>query len=200
GMLMQAQGYGAAWAAAMSAVAYCGSMQFAAIPLLAAGFDPLGAFLMSLMVNARHLFYGIAMLDKYKNSGRLRFFLIFTLCDETFSLVSALDAPEGINRRLFYFWISLLDYLYWVGGSLLGGLLGSMELFNTEGLDFALTALFIVLFIEQIKEKEGRASGLIGALGALLALLVFGADNMVIPAMLLILAALLLLRRFLCRG
>ena len=125
-----------------------------AITLLTTAFDPLQAFLLSVMVNARHIFYGLSLLGKYKGLGKVRAFLIYVLCDETFSLVSTLEPPEGVERRDFYFWISLLDYLYWIAGTALGGLVGNLITFDTTGLDFALTALFVVLFLEQWKKKS----------------------------------------------
>ena len=195
GLLMQTKGYGVLWSVAMSAIAFCGSMQFLAVSLLAAGFDPLGAFLLSLMVNARQLFYGISMLDKYKGLGKARGVLIYTLCDETFSISSSVDAPNGISRKYFYLSISLLDYSYWILGTLLGGLLGGYITVSTEGVDFALTALFVVLFLEQMKNKKNHLSGLIGIGSALAALVLFGADNLVLPAMGIILAVLLLAGR-----
>ena len=150
------------------------------------------------MVNARHIFYGLAVLDKYKGLGKVRAFLIFGLTDETFSLVSTLEPPEGIERRDFYFWISLLDYSYWLAGSAIGSLLGSLITFDTTGLDFALTALFVVLFLEQWKKRENRAAGVIGVACAVVSLAVFGPDNMVIAAMVLILVTLLGGRKRLC--
>ena len=183
----------------MSAVAFCGSMQFVAITLLTTSFDPIQAFLLSIMVNARHLFYGISMLDKYKGLGKIRPFLIFVLCDETFSISSSIEPPETINRKYFYFSISLLDYLYWVLGTFLGGILGSFITFNTKGLDFVLTALFVVLFLEQMKNKENWISGGIGLACTGISLLLFGANALVIPAMMLILLVLLIGRPKLCR-
>ena len=115
GLLMQSKGYGPGWSVLMSAIAFGGSMQFVAVTLLTTAFDPVQAFLLSVMVNARHMFYGLSLLDKYKGLGKVRAFLIYVLCDETFSLVSTLEPPEGVARRDFYFWISLLDYLYWQG-------------------------------------------------------------------------------------
>ena len=137
-------------------------------------------------------------MKKYQGMGRVRPFLIFALTDETFSLVSTLEPPKDVERRDFYFWISLLNYSYWVCGSLLGGILGSLLTFDTTGMDFALTALFVVLFLEQWKKRENRAAGLIGMACAAVSLAVFGADNLVIPAMALILAALLGGRRLNC--
>lgn len=198
GVLMQSKGYGILWSVLMSAIAFCGSMQFVAITLLTTMFHPFQAFLLSLTVNARHLFYGISMLDKYKGLGKIRPFLIYTLCDETFSISCSITPPEHINKKYFYFFISFLDYFYWVFGTFLGGLLGEFVSFNTKGLDFVLTALFVVLFLEQLKKKENRTSGLIGILGSLIGLLVFGANNMVIPSMVIILFILILGRKKLC--
>lgn len=198
GVLMNAKGYGPLWSALMSAVAFCGSMQFVAITLLTTVFDPVQAVLLSFMVNARHLFYGIVMLEKYRGLGKTRIPLIYVLCDETFSLVSTVEPPEGVDKKSFYLSISLLDYLYWVGGTALGGLLGDFIPFDTAGLDFALTALFVVLFMEQCKKRENRAAGLIGIGATAACLLAFGPDNLVIPAMLAIVAILLMGRKKLC--
>ena len=200
GVLMESKGYGPEWSVLMSAVAFGGSMQFVAITLLTTAFDPVQAFLLSVMVNARHMFYGLSLLDKYKGLGKVRPFLIYVLCDETFSLVSTLEPPEGVARRDFYLWISLLDYLYWITGTALGGLLGNFITFDTTGLDFALTALFVVLFLEQWRKPENRPAGVIGILCAAVSLAVFRADNMVIPAMVLVLAVLLGGRRHLDRS
>ena len=198
GILMQTKGYGPLWSGLMSALAFCGSMQYAAITLLTTVFDPLQAFFLSLMVNARHLFYGVSMLKKYAGLGSLRPFLIWWLTDETFSVLCTVDVPEGVDRGPFYFWVSFLNYCYWVGGTLVGGLFGSLLTFNTTGMDFALTALFVVLFIEQLKGKQQRISGVIGLVCTVAALAVFGADKMVIAAMVLILVCLLAGRRQLC--
>lgn len=198
GVLMQSKGYGVLWSVLMSAVAFCGSMQFVAVTLLTTVFNPVQAFLLSLMINARHLFYGLSMLEKYKGLEKTRFFLIYTLCDETFSISSSVKPPEHINRKMFYFFISFLDYLYWVVGTLLGGLTGSLIRINTQGLDFVLTALFVVLFMEQLKQKGNARFGMIGIGGSLLGLVAFGPDNMVIPSMVIILVILLVGRKRLC--
>lgn len=195
GVLMQTKGYGTVWAVLMSAVAFCGSMQFAAITLLTTAFDPLQAFLLSIMVNARHLFYGISMLEKYKGLGKTRAILIYTLCDETFSISSCAEPPEGVDRKSFYLSVSLLDYLYWVLGTFLGSALGDFVTFNTAGLDFVLTALFVVLFLEQMKKSENRIFGLTGIVCTVISVFVFGASNPVIPSMILILMVLLVMGR-----
>ena len=199
GLLMANAGYGVFWALLLSLLCYAGSMEFVAVSLLTAGFDPVQALLMALMINARHAFYGLSMLEKYRGTGPVRPVLICTLTDETFSLVSTLEPPEGVARRDFYFWISLLDYLYWQVGCTLGNAVGGLLTFDTTGLDFTLTALFIVLLLEQVKKKENRAAGIIGLVCTAASLVVFGPDNFLIPAMILLLAVLLGGRKRLCK-
>ena len=195
GLLMQTTGFGAPWVLLMSAVAYCGSMQFVAITLLAGAYDPLQALLMSLMVNARHLFYGVSMLGKYRGIGAVKPLLIYTMSDETFSVVSSVQPPAAVPPSDFYLGVSLRGYFYWFGGALLGYVAGQFITFDTTGLDFALTGLFAVLFIEQLKNPQNRASGVIGLVCTTAALAVFGPDSLVIPAMLLVLAVLLVGRK-----
>lgn len=198
GVLMQSKGYGILWSVLMSAIAFCGSMQFVAITLLTTTFHPMQAFLLSLTVNARHLFYGISMLDKYKGLGKIRGFIIYTLCDETFSISSSVTPPDGIEKKYFYFSISFLDYIYWVLGTFLGGLVGGVISFNTKGLDFVLTALFVVLFMEQMKKQDNRISGFLGVASSVAGLILFGANSMIIPSMIILLLVLLLGRKKLC--
>lgn len=198
GILMQSKGYGPLWSAAMSAIAFGGSIQFAAIALLTAPFNPLAAFILSFLVNARHIFYGISVLTKYKGMGRFKPCLIFTLCDETFSIVSSVTPPEHVDRKYFYLAISFLNYCYWVSASFIGGLIGSSMTLNTKGLDFVLSALFVVLLLEQIYRAENRLPALIGLLSSCLGLAIVGPDSMVIPSMAILLLGLLVGKQ-LCR-
>ncbi len=198
GMLLKNAGYGLGWAAFMSVSCFAGSAQFMAITLLTGAFDPLAAFVLSLMINARHVFYGLSVLEQYRGTGRLRPFLIFGLTDETFSLVSTVEPPAGVAKKDFYFWVTLLDYSYWVTGSVVGNLLGAVLPFDTKGMDFALTALFVVLFMEQWKERKRRPAGVIGLGCTVLSLVIFGSGNLVIPAMIFILVSLLVGRTKLC--
>ena len=195
GLLMSSKGFGAIWTFLMSAVVFGGSIQYLGVTLLAAAFDPLAALLLSVMVNARHVFYGLSMLEPYRAAGRIRPILIALLTDETFSIVSAMEVPEGVERKDFYLCVSVLDYFYWVAASVVGHLFGSLVTFDTTGMDFALTALFVVLFMEQWKHKANRFSGTIGIACAAVSLALFGAERMVIPAMVMILAVLLAGRR-----
>ena len=199
GVLMAGKGYGPLYSTLMSAVAFCGSMQYVAITLLTIPFDPVSAFVMSLMVNARHLFYGLSMLPKYKGMGKIRNVLIYLLCDETFSISCTVPPPPEVEPAYFYAAISLLDYSYWVAATFVGGVLGSVMRMETNGLDFVLTALFVVLFLDQWQRKENRLSALIGLGSAIVCLLVFGKGGFIIPAMGCMVAALLAGRRLLCR-
>lgn len=183
GILLNAKGYGIFWALLMSLFIYAGSMQYVAISLLTAAFNPAAAFIMTLMVNARHLFYGLSMLDKFKNTGKLKPYLIFGLTDETFSILCGTEPPEDISRPWYIFWVTLLDQFYWVFGSAVGSLLGSVVSFNTKGLDFVLTALFVVIFTGQWQETQNHGPAVIGVIVTLLCRIVFGSSAFLIPAM-----------------
>lgn len=190
GVLMSASGYGPGWALLMSAIAYCGSMQFVAISILCAAFNPAQTFVMAIMVNARHLFYGLSMLKKYQGMGKLKFFLIYWLCDETFSINCCTEPPRGVDKAWFYFFVSFINYAVWVVSSFLGGLIGNLITFNTEGIDFALTALFVVIFLNGWKEKKNRVPAVIGMVCSVVSILIFGAEQFIIPAMVLLLVVL----------
>lgn len=191
GILLQAKGYGFFWALLMSVCIYAGSMQYVAISLLTTAFNPLAALIMTLMVNARHLFYGLSMLDKYKGTGKFKPYLIFGLTDETFSILCATDPPEGVSKNWFMFWTTFLDQCYWVTGSLIGSVLGSVITFNTKGLDFVLTALFIVIFVGQWQETKNHIPAVVGVAATLVCRIFFGSSSFLIPAMVVILVCLL---------
>ena len=195
GVLLESKGYGVLWAIAMSVFIYAGSMQYVAINLITGGASLIATALMTLMVNARHLFYGISMLDKYKNTGKYKPYLIFALTDETYSLVCSGTIPEGVDRNKYYFLVSLFDQIYWVIGSVIGSVVGSVLNFNTAGIDFSMTALFLVVFVEQWKSTKDHASAITGVAASVVCLLIFGAGNFVIPAMISITVILLLMRK-----
>lgn len=194
GILLSSKGYSVGWAIAMSTVIYAGAMQFVAISLLTAAYQPLYAFVITLVVNARHLFYGISMLGQFSETGRKKPYLIFGLTDETFSILCSAEPPRDIDRGWFMFFISLLNQIYWIIGSALGGMLGSMIAFNTKGIDFVMTALFVVIFIEQWKSQKYHTPAIIGIAASAVCLLIFGASNFIIPAMVMIVVLLTLLR------
>ncbi len=195
GILMNSKGFAFYWSILMSAVTFAGSMQFVAINLLTSAFNPLAVFFLTLMVNARHLFYGVSMLEQYEKTGWKKWYLIFGLCDETFSIVCSAKTPEGIDRNWFYFFITLLNQSYWVLGTALGALLGALFTFNTAGIDFVMTALFMVIFINQWREQSRHLPALIGVAGSAFCLLLFGPDRFLPPAMGLILLLFALLKK-----
>lgn len=195
GILMDSKGYGVGWTVLMSLMVFAGSAQYVAITFLTSVFNPVYALLMTLMVNARHLFYGISMLDKYKDAGKFKPYLIFGLCDETFSIICSAEPPEGVDRNWFRFFVTLLDHSYWVLGSALGGVLGSMISFNTKGLDFVLTALFVVIFVGQWKTQKNHKLAVIGVVCSVICLVIFGQGNFIIPSMAAILAVLTISRK-----
>lgn len=191
GVLMQTNGYGIWWVLAMSVFIYAGSMQYLAVDLLTGGASLISTALTTLMVNARHLFYGISMVDKYKGAGKKKPYLIFALTDETYSLVcSGNEDKSDSERHRYYFLVSLFDQIYWVTGSLIGAALGEIIPFSTEGIDFALTALFVTVFVEQWKSTRDHVPALIGVGASVLCLLIFGAGDFLIPAMIVITTAL----------
>lgn len=196
GVLLESKGYGVLWAIAMSVFIYAGSMQYVAINLITGGASLIATALMTLMVNARHLFYGISMLDKYKNTGKYKPYLIFALTDETYSLVCSGKIPAGVDRNKYYFLVSLFNQFYWVLGSVIGSVVGSVLNFNTAGIDFSMTALFLVVFVEQWKSTKDHTSAITGVAASVVCLLIFGAGNFVILAMISITVILLLMRKF----
>ena len=195
GIVLSAKGYGMGWALAMSLFIYAGSMQYLAVDLLAGGAGLITAAVTALMVNARHLFYGISMIDKYKDTGPYKPYLIFGLTDETYSLNCA-GAPEGVeDAPKYFFLVSIFNQCYWVLGSALGSALESVLPFSTEGIDFSLTALFVTVFVEQWKSSGDHVPAVIGVAASLLCLVGFGPGNFLIPAMILITLALALYGR-----
>ena len=194
GILLRGAGYGVLWAAAMSGFIYAGSLQYVGVGLIAGGASALTTLLTSIMVNARHLFYSISMIDRYKGAGRYKPYLIFALTDETYSLLCDGHAPEGADPHLYRFLVSLFDHSYWVTGSVLGSLLGAVLPFSTAGIEFSMTALFVASFTEQWLTSKDRRPALTGLLSTLLCLIAFGPQRFLIPAMLLITLVLTLLR------
>ena len=195
GIILKSKGYGVLWAFAMSTVIYAGSMQYLAIELICGGAGLLTTALTTLMVNARHLFYGISMVEKYKNAGKAKPYLIYALSDETYSLVCVdMDMEEG-ERNKFCLFVTALDQFYWVLGSVLGSLLGEVISFNTEGMDFALTALFVTVFVEQWLSTRDHAAAIVGVGASVICLVLFGSGSFLIPSMVAITLALTLMRK-----
>ena len=186
GFLMKSRGFGTLYPLFMSIFIFAGSMEFVAVNLLLSAFNPLYVFLLTLMVNARHLFYGIAMLDRYRSMGWKKPYLIFGLCDETFAVNCTATIPEDTDRGWFMFAVTLLNQCYWVTGTLAGSLLGNILAFNTEGLDFVMTALFAVMLINQWEENRNHRPVIAALAVSFLSLLIAGPDIFLIPSMILI--------------
>ena len=195
GILMSSKGYGWPWILLMSCLLYAGSLQFVGVSLLTGAFNPLYALAMALVINARHLFYGISMLEKYSGAGKLKPYLIFGLCDETFSILCSVEAPPQVEKHLFMLAVTLLHQGYWVLGGLAGGLIGPLLTFDTRGIDFVMTAFFVVIFINQWQRQKNRIPALSGLAVTAVSLLVCGAENFIIPAMVAIIACLSLMRK-----
>ena len=179
----------------MGTVVYGGSLEFVLASLLLGSFGPVSAFLMALMIQARHLFYGLTMLQRYRGYGLRSAYMIFAMSDETFSITCSAEPPEGVDRGWFMFFITLLDQFYWVASAAMGAALGAVLPFSTEGVDFVMTAMFVVIFLNQWEKEKQHASAVIGLVAPLVCLRIFGAGSFLIPSMVCILAVLLLLRR-----
>lgn len=200
GIYMNASGFSFIYPLLISITVFAGSLQFVLVNLLVGAFDPVQAITVTLLLGARHLFYGISMLDKYKGTGKKKLYLIFAMCDESFSINCTAKIPDGVDKGWYMFFVSLLNQFYWVAASALGGLFGSLLNISTEGLDFVMTAMFVVIFLNQILSEKNHIASLSGLTLSLVCLLIFGADNFIIPAMLLILAALAAFRKPIEKG
>lgn len=192
GFLMRSKGFSFLYPMLMSFFIFAGSMEFVTVNLLLSSFNPVYAFFLTLMVNARHLFYGISMLKKYENTGWKKWYLIYGMCDESFTINCTVTPPPETDRGWFMFFVTLLNHLYWVAGSTLGALLGYVVHFNTTGIEFVMTALFVVMFINQWEKSGSRPAALAGTVCSLLCLFVFGSENFILPAMALIVCFFLL--------
>ena len=195
GIYMNASGFSFIYPLCMSLLIYGGSLEFVAVEMLLSPFAPLQTFIMTLLIQARHLFYGLSMLDKFKGLGWKKYYLIFGMCDETFSINCSAKIPDDIDRGWFYFWITLLNQFYWSAAATTGGIIGSLLKIDTSGISFVMTAMFVVIFLEQwLKEKE-HTSSLVGLTISVLCLIIFGPDSFMVPTMVLVVGLLTLLRK-----
>ena len=183
GLYMRVSGFSLVYPVIMSLVIFGGSLEFIAVQMLLSAFAPLQTFIMSLMIQARHIFYGLAMLEKFKGTGKLKPYLIFGMCDESFSINCSAEIPEDIDKGLFMFFVTVLNQLYWVTGAASGWLLGGLISFNTDGLDFVMTAMFVVIFLDQLLKEKSHYTAVIGTAASVVCLIIFGADSFLIPAM-----------------
>lgn len=195
GIYMNVSGFSFWYPMIMSVTIFAGSMEFITVNMLLGAFNPIQALAMALMINARHLFYGIAMLDKYKGTGWKKIYLIFGMCDESFSINYTANISDDVDKDWFMFFVTALNHFYWFFGATLGGICGSLIKFNTQGLDFVMTAMFVVIFLEQWLKDKKHINSIIGIVMSILCLIIFGANNFIIPAMIAIIALLTLSRK-----
>ena len=194
GIYMNASGFSFVYPMLMSLLIFGGSLEFVAVEMLLSPFAPVQVLVMALLIQARHIFYGLSMLEKFKGMGWKKFYLIFGMCDESFSINYTAKIPEDVDKGWFMFFVTLLNHLYWVSGSTIGGIVGSMLHFDTSGISFVMTAMFVVIFMEQWLKEKSHASAYIGLGVSALCLALFGPDSFMIPTMLLIIVLLALFR------
>lgn len=195
GIYMNASGFSFFYPLMMSMLIYGGSLEFVAVEMLLSPFAPVQVFIMAFLIQARHLFYGLSMLEKFKGLGWKKFYLIFGMCDETFSINCSAEIPEGVDRGWFFFFVTLLDQIYWVFGATLGGLIGSLLTFDTTGINFVMTSMFVVIFLEQWLKEKNHVSAIIGLSVSALCLFGFGANTFMIPTMITIIILLAVFRK-----
>ena len=195
GIYMKVSGFSFVYPMLMSLLIFGGSLEFVTVEMLLSPFAPLQVFIMALLIQARHLFYGISMLEKFKGTGWKKFFLIFGMCDETFSVNYTAQIPEGVDKGWFMLWVTFLNQFYWVSAATTGGLIGSLLKFDTTGISFVMTAMFVVIFLEQWLKEKNHISSLMGIAVSVLCLLIFGADSFMLPTMAAIVLLLTLSRK-----
>jgi 4-azaleucine resistance transporter AzlC len=199
GVLMGTRGFSFLWPMCMSAFIFTGSMEFVTVNLLISAFNPFATLMLAVMMGTRHLFYGLAMLGKFKHMGFKKFYLIYAMCDETFAVNSSARIPDDVDRGWFYFFVSLLNQASWVSGATIGGIIGGRLTFSTEGLDFVMTALFVVIFVDQWmnSKRKSHMAALTGIVVPVICLSIFGADNFMVPALAFMLVAFFAFRPYL---
>ena len=194
GIYMNASGFSFVYPLFMSMLIYGGSLEFVAVEMLLSPFAPLQVFIMALLIQARHLFYGLSMLDKFRGTGWKKFYLIYGMCDETFSVNYTANIPEDVDKGWFMFFVTLLNQFYWVASATTGGIISSLLKINTDGISFVMTAMFVVIFMDQWLKEDQHLSSLIGLGVSLICLLIFGVDSFMIPTMITIVVLLTVLR------
>lgn len=194
GIYMNASGFSFVYPLFMSMLIYGGSLEFVAVEMLLSPFAPLQVFIMAVLIQARHLFYGLSMLDKFRGTGWKKLYLIYGMCDETFSVNYTADIPEDVDKSWFMFFVTLLNQFYWVASATTGGIIGSLLKINTDGISFVMTAMFVVIFMDQWLKEDNHISSLIGLGVSLICLLIFEADSFMIPTMITIVVLLTVLR------
>ncbi|ETO94772.1 putative azaleucine resistance protein AzlC [Lachnoanaerobaculum sp. MSX33] len=194
GIYMNQSGFKFYYPMFMSFIIFAGSVEFATVSWLLGSFDPVNIFFLTLMINARHLFYGLSMLEKYNIPGWKKLYLIYGMCDESFSINATVDVPKDIDKGLFMFFVTMLNQIYWVAGATIGGIFGSFIPFDTKGIEFVMTALFVVIFLENCLKEKDHSASVIGLFISFICLIIFKGTNFIIPSMIIILSVLTLLR------
>lgn len=194
GIYMNQSGFKFYYPMFMSFIIFAGSVEFATVSWLLGSFDPVNIFFLTLMINARHLFYGLSMLEKYNIPGWKKLYLIYGMCDESFSINATVDVPKDIDRGWFMFFVTMLNQIYWVAGATIGGIFGSFIPFDTKGIEFVMTALFVVIFLENWSKEKDHSASVIGLFISFICLMIFKGTNFIIPSMIIILSVLTLLR------
>lgn len=196
GLLLQRAGYNVVWAFLISTFVYAGSMQFVLIPFLGTDMSIFTVILMTLSINSRHIFYGLSFIEKFKRMGKAYPYMIFALTDETYSLLCSTKIPEELDEKKVFFGIALFTHIYWISGSVIGSLLGELIKFDTTGIEFAMTALFVVIFIEQWLTAQNHIPAVAGLLCGIVSLLIFGPGSFILPALIASIVIILLARNF----
>ena len=196
GILLQSAGYNFVWAILISVFVFAGSMEFALVGMLSGGVSFLTTAILTLSINSRHIFYGLSFIEKFKAMGKRGLYMIFSLTDETYSLLCSVAVPSDMDEKRGFFMVAVLNHLYWICGSALGGLIGQLIPFNSTGVEFAMTALFVVIFVEQWLESKNHVPALVGIVSGVLCLIIFGPAKFILPSLVLAVAALIFYRRF----
>ncbi|RRJ26843.1 branched-chain amino acid transporter AzlC [Lachnoanaerobaculum gingivalis] len=194
GIYMNQSGFKFYYPMFMSFIIFAGSVEFATVSWLLGSFDPVNIFFLTLMINARHLFYGLSMLEKYNIPGWKKLYLIYGMCDESFSINTTVDVPKDIDKDWFMFFVTMLNQIYWVAGATIGGIFGSFIPFDTKGIEFVMTALFVVIFLENWLKEKYHSASVIGLFISFICLMIFKGTNFIIPSMIIIITVLTLLR------
>lgn len=195
GIYMNVSGFSFVYPMVMGLIIFGGSLEFVAVEMLLSPFAPLQVLIMTLLIQARHLFYGLSMLDKFKGMGWKKYYLIFGMCDETFSINYTAEIPEDVDSGWFMFFVTLLNHFYWFSGATIGGLIGSLLHFSTDGISFVMTAMFVVIFLEQWLKEKRHISAYTGLCTSAICLIMFRADSFMIPTMVTIISLLAVLRK-----
>ena len=196
GLMLQNAGYSFLWALIISMFVYAGSMQFVLVTLLTGGVSLISCAVMTLLINGRHIFYGLSFVEKFKKTGKFYPYMIFSLTDETYSVLCSLKIPKDVEENKAMFLISLFDQGYWILGSVIGGIAGQLIIFNSSGIEFSMTALFVVIFINQWQESHSHLAALIGLASAVISLIVFGPGKFILPALTLSVVIMILLQNY----